>query len=413
MRLSMLLRAALSVVLTCVSIGCGGDDAPPVSGTDAGRPDASVGTDAPPARDDAGADAGLACVASAAHQVSDAAGASLWRGVAWSGSEYLVVWADDREPASAELYVTRLDPTGAKIGADTRITNGGGGASLPSIVWSGREYGLTWVDNRDSVGSVPTPSIYFARLDAMGAKIGDDVRVAPGGGITSLVTNPAMGYAIAFFDMNATTAGFDVLFAALDASARIVTGPMGMPGAVRVTTDPGNSFLPSLAALDSGYGVAWHDNRGDGAFHVWFARLDAMGATVAPEVQVTPEPGGAVSLAWNGEGYGVAHAAAGATPQLARLDASGAVLGTTDVPSAGELVWTGSGYAIGWKSDDAVHVTRVDAAGTVIAPDERIEATPSDNGPDLIWTGAALALAWVDARSGTQETYFAALCPAP
>jgi hypothetical protein len=76
----------------------------------------------------------------------------------WTGSEYGVSWFDERD-GNYEIYFARLDALGNKIGSDVRVTNDPLESSGPSLVWTGSEYGVSWHDFRDG-----NYEIYFARL---------------------------------------------------------------------------------------------------------------------------------------------------------------------------------------------------------------------------------------------------------
>jgi hypothetical protein len=91
--------------------------------------------------------------------------------LAWTGTEYGVSWSDSRDGGSQEIYFARLDATGAKIGSDVRVTNNAYYDVIPKLVWNGTEYGLLW---RIDVA----PSLNFARLSSTGTKLGPDVAVS-------------------------------------------------------------------------------------------------------------------------------------------------------------------------------------------------------------------------------------------
>ena len=63
--------------------------------------------------------------------------------------EFGVVWGDDRD-GNREIYFTRIDGAGNKIGGDTRLTNDTGNSDIPSLVWNGAGYAVAWNDDRRS-----------------------------------------------------------------------------------------------------------------------------------------------------------------------------------------------------------------------------------------------------------------------
>lgn len=91
-------------------------------------------------------------------RVTEAATSSIYPAIAWTGTRYGVVWADDRD-GNREIYATILETDGAALGAPRRLTNAPGGAAFPWLAFDGTGFGITWHDERDG-----NPEIYFARF---------------------------------------------------------------------------------------------------------------------------------------------------------------------------------------------------------------------------------------------------------
>jgi hypothetical protein len=90
----------------------------------------------------------------------------------WTGSEIAAVWSDARDGVP-EITFARFDASGRRTGPDVLVSDGeGAGAFAPSLAWTGAELGVSWTDLRHG-----NPEIAFARLDPSGAKIGEDLRV--------------------------------------------------------------------------------------------------------------------------------------------------------------------------------------------------------------------------------------------
>jgi len=79
--------------------------------------------------------------------------------VTWNGFEYALVWEDVRDIKEGEnltnIYFSRLDNQGGKIGEDLAITENGT-ALFSSMAWNGNEYGISWSNSFSN--------IYFARI---------------------------------------------------------------------------------------------------------------------------------------------------------------------------------------------------------------------------------------------------------
>lgn len=353
----------------CVEPGDAGDTGPsPVDlgGPDAGPLDADVDTgpaDAGPPPDlgpgDAGPmeDAGPACTPLAPRPLATGAVAAAGPVIVAAGPGYGVAWSDVRGTAR-QLFFQRIDATGALAGEPTRVTSDEGASAAPDLVWTGSEFALAWHDDRDT-----NTEIYFTRLSSTGAEIGSDVRV---------------------------------------------------------TLDPARSEFPSLAWTGDGYGVAWNDTR-DGSFQIYFARLDPAGGRVGMDQRVTTTTNLAASpsLAWTGDGYGVAwhdtRDMMGLQIYFARLDLAGALAGTetrlSDLAVRGgqaSLAWSGGQHGVAWMDPTGmggeIYFGHLDARG--VAGGAAIPVTDTGaraSGASIAAAGGGFAVAWSDTRDGADS----------
>ncbi|MDI7267931.1 MAG: MopE-related protein, partial [Myxococcota bacterium] len=93
-----------------------------------------------------------------------------------TGAGFGVAWRDFRD-GNFEVYFARLDSAGARLDADVRVTAEPDLSTTPSLAWTGSEFGLAWQDNRDG-----NAEMYFARLDPAGARIGGEMRITSASG---------------------------------------------------------------------------------------------------------------------------------------------------------------------------------------------------------------------------------------
>ena len=100
-------------------------------------------------------------------RVDDGSSFARFASIAWTGSNYLIVWSDWRNGLS-ELYYVALDRDGATVLADTRITEAGGESFGAGLAKGEGEYGILWTDYRDGNGEV-----YFTALTCEGAPVTD------------------------------------------------------------------------------------------------------------------------------------------------------------------------------------------------------------------------------------------------
>lgn len=198
----------------------------------------------------------------------------------------------------------------------------------------------------------------------------------------------------------------------VSAIAALCENPASAPPVRRVTADADPSMEPSLAWNGSGWGVAWSDGA-----RIWFARLDSSGQPLGAPMPVgsAAENARHARLVWTGDGYGVAWDDARGRPsrqdvRFARLDAAGEPVGpdiTVSSSSCGALfptlVWTGTDFGLAWEdcrdADWEIYFARVDGNGAAPPEPRRITASPENSlMPALVWDGLGFGLAWSDLR---------------
>lgn len=104
--------------------------------------------------------------------VCSAANAQTYPTVAWTPSmQYSIVWQDYRSGTKNELY-TRVMYSAGSFGTESSLVSSAGSALHPRIAGANGPFGVTWSDNRDG-----NAEVYFCRLNPSGAKVGSDVRV--------------------------------------------------------------------------------------------------------------------------------------------------------------------------------------------------------------------------------------------
>jgi hypothetical protein len=222
---------------------------------------------------------------------SDSQAASL----AWTGSQYGVAWHDNRD-GNWEIYFSRFNAVGTKLGVDTRISVAGGDSKDPSLSWSGSEFGVSWGDYRDN-----NWEIYFARISSLGVKVGSDIRITTDNstsGIPSLVWTGSE-YGVGWREDRAGNA--EIYFARVSgAGAKIGSD-------IRITKNPSLSDLPAMVWDGSEIGVTWQDNR-DGNYETYFALLSYAGMKIGPDIRLTfaVNDSQTPAIAWSGTEFGLA-----------------------------------------------------------------------------------------------------------
>ena len=182
----------------------------------------------------------------------------------WTDSEYGISWEDNRDSWwDQEIYFARISAAGVKIGTDVRITSSAGGSNASSLIWIGSEFGVTWMDDRDGGGAI---EIYFARISSAGDKVGTDVRITSDSGWShspSLVWSGSE-YGVSWVD---DRNGNDEIYISQISADGIKLGVDA-----RITNDDESSWNPSLAWTGSEFAVSWEDER-DGNGEIYFNRV--------------------------------------------------------------------------------------------------------------------------------------------
>jgi hypothetical protein len=84
-----------------------------------------------------------------------------WPNIAWTGDEAGIVyyqWRNNRP----QIFMSLVDQTGARVRGlkDVQVSNGASGWSkYPDVAWTGREFGVMYVDDRDG-----SPALWFQRV---------------------------------------------------------------------------------------------------------------------------------------------------------------------------------------------------------------------------------------------------------
>lgn len=135
-------------------------------------------------------------------RVTNATGSSYYPFLAWTGTEYGVVWYDNRD-GNLEIYFARLDPEGRKIGSDVRITTTDTPSALCTMAWTGTEFGIVWLEEEDP----DEHWVHFTRVSSIGEVMGRTLRVGPGvGNIAANFGRPTIAwdgtnYGILWYDL--------------------------------------------------------------------------------------------------------------------------------------------------------------------------------------------------------------------
>jgi len=312
-------------------------------------------------------------------EVSVSANAQLAPKVAANGTNYLVVWADNRNTITNgwDIYGLRLDQDGTLLDTSAiAICTATNHQTDPAVAAQGTNYLVVWSDLRNATSNVPSADVYGAVVDLTGA-------VSP-------------------------KEGFPICLATNDQNRPAVTALGG--GYLAVWQDARNS-LPSVVRLDI-YGT-----RVSSTGEV----LDPDGLAVCTNLlnQTTPVAAGNASqalVAWtdfrsgpNTDVYGARVATDGTV-----LDTNAAPICTTAGAQSGPAVATdGTGYFVAW-TDPRASGSAADIYGTKVSADGLVYPTNGfpirvaagqQSAPTVAFNGLDYLVAWQEARSSLSNSF--------
>lgn len=377
-------------------------------------------------------------------RLTDAVSFSQSPSLAWNGSEYGVAWTDNRNATEEtiydfDVYFARIDASGALIpGSEVQLTSGINQSAYPSLLWVRDEWVVAFTDDRSD-----RYEIYLARLDASGALI-DENRISDADEANSTITDIAAtdtGFAVIWNDRR--DAGvleltrYNPYLVILDGEGNPVSENIRLDA---VDAENDIALAPAVAWSGSELGVVWSDYRaGASTRHLVYQRVSADGTLLGENVELTglSDDGNLADLAeypdilWNGDSFTVLwrdRTLDDSTDQLftRRISPNGERLGSENqqiTNSATQIVlprfaWSGSDHAVtyfeGTDEVSDVFVTRLDETGARIGSPRRITSRSTrsfinyiifrvDFIPAIAWNGSSYAVVWPDNRDDDCE----------
>jgi hypothetical protein len=281
-------------------------------------------------------------------------GHSGWPSVAAVGSYVYVAWHDNTpvtgSGGSYEIWMRASSNNGASFGSPTRITTNSGDSRYPSVAAVGSHVYVAWQDNTPVTGSGGSYEIWMRASSNNGASFGSPIRITTNTGYSLQPSVAADGsYVYVAWGDNTSVSGsggsheiwlrvssnngvsfgsairmstntYDSVLASVAASGSYVylawadytpvTGSGVQPevwmrvsfnygasfgAAIRLTTNTGISYEPSVAASGTNVLVAWHDSTpvtgsatGD---EVWMRASSDYGASFGSPIRITTNTG--------------------------------------------------------------------------------------------------------------------------
>jgi hypothetical protein len=242
--------------------------------------------------------------------------------LAFDGSNYFAVWADQRAGSCGDVYGARITQSGTVLDATGKLLSTPGcGASEPAVAFDGTNYLVTW--RRDD-------KILATRVSRNGDPLDPTWSV-----LTASVVDAAP--AIAFDGTSYLVVWHDHRDGCCDVyGARVSTGGVVLePGGFLISAAPNHQKWPALAFDGTNYLVAWQDRR-------FTLRSDVYGTRVSPAGTV--------------------------------VDAAGFLIGAAqDEQTYPAVAFSGGHYFVAWQDSRSrtnydIYGTRVSTAGVPLEP---------------------------------------------
>ncbi len=304
-------------------------------------------------------------------------------GVAFGGTNYLVVWYDTRK-GDSDIHAARVDLLGNLLDVNSiPVSTAPGDQCLPHVAFDGTDYLVVWEDFR----SLTTWDIYGARVDTAGVVLdpgGIPISTAPSHQFCPSVAFDGANCMVVWADARASGSDqfCDVYGARVNTAGTVLDG-----GGIAIAVAPGMQHWPKLAFDGTNYTVVWQDTR-NGDYDIYGARVTAAGvvldtdgipiSTVAQEsyMPAIAFDGTDYLVVWEDDRSGVDFGIYGTklTPAGQVLNPGGITVSDEDYHQLEPCIaYDGNVYAVAWQDlrnslDYRVYATRVTTSGAVLDP---------------------------------------------
>jgi len=341
--------------------------------------------------------------------------------VAFDGTNYLVAWEEYDGGPSRDIYGARVSAGGSVLDpSGIAISTAADDQGYPQIVFDGTNYLVVWQDNRG--GSY---DIYGTRVSAGGNVLDPD------GIAISTAANDQLFPEIAFDGTNCLIVWEDLRSGFPDIyGARVNSGGSVLDtGGIAISTVASYQWFPAIASDGTDYLVAWDDNRGGSSWDIYGTRVSAGGSVLDPDgiaISTAANIQGDLAIAFDETNYLVVWVdlRSGSSYDIygARVNASGSVLDTAGIAisiAAGDqelpaIAFDGTNHLVVWQDGRSgsydIYGTRVSAGGNVLDPDGIAISTAEgyQQSPAISFNGTNYLVVWQDNRSGSSWDIYCA-----
>jgi hypothetical protein len=284
--------------------------------------------------------------------------------VAHDGTNFLVVWQDERSGTSDDIYGARVSGNGTVLDiSGIPISTAANAQEYPAVAYNGTNFLVVWQDNR-SGGNY---DIYGARVSSTGTVLNTSgilISTAVNAQEYPAVASNGVDFLVIWQDYRSGTS-YDIYGTRVSGTG-VVRNPSGIP----IFTDAYDQYTPAVAREGTNFLVVWQDDRSD---VIYGARVNSTGTV---------------------------------------LDTSGILISTTGSQYDPAVAHDGTNFLVVWvdfsrANSPNIYGTRVNSTGTVLDTSD-ISISTSANGqytPAVAHDGTNFLVVWQDYRSGSYDVY--------
>ncbi len=347
--------------------------------------------------------------------------------IAFDGTNYLVVWMDERSGLYSDIYGAKVSPSGTVLDtAGIPISTASGDQYSPSIAFDGTNYLVVWRDYR----SDSDYDIYGARVTTAGTVLdpaGIPISTASGDQYSPSIGFDGTNYLVVWEDYRSGTSWDSDIYGARVSTSGTVLDTAG----IRISTVlvAYGQYSPSITFDGTNYLVVWEDGRNSSFYSdIYGARVTTSGAVLdTAGIPISTASGDqySPSIAFDGTNYLVVwrDARSGVDIYGARVSTSGAVLDTAGIPISTASGWQespsigfdGTNYLVVWEdkrsdSDYDIYGAKVSPSGTVLDTAGIPISTASGDqySPSIAFDGTNYLVVWRDYRSDSDYDIYGA-----
>jgi hypothetical protein len=337
--------------------------------------------------------------------------------LAFDGADFLVVWQDGRN--GLDIYGARVTPQGTVLEpAGFIISHATGNQYTPAVAFDGTNFLVVWEDDRSGSGHV-----YGARVTLQGTVLDSS------GLIISQAADDQYAPALAFDGANflvvwedPRTGGISNIY-----GARVTTQGTVLDSAGFVISQASSDqYSPAVSYGGMSFLVVWEDHRGSSA-DIYGARvtpqgtiLDSAGLVISQATNDQNSPvvgfdGADFLVVWQDYRKGTDYDIFGArvTPEGTVLDSDGiAISQAAGDQGSPALAFDAANFLVAWgdcRNDSLgdIYGARVTPQGTVLDPLGLVisRAAGGRGAPCMGYDGTSFLAAWPDGRTGSGDIY--------